>query len=249
MEDIIIEVKNLYKKHYVEDYVKNNYMNQILKSLFFKTKDKQPTLSDGEHWSLYDINFTLNKGDSLAILGDRESGKTLLLKILTNRLYCDFGTIQVPSKFTLMDKLRVGIDGNLTVHENIYLKSALILISKKEVNQKMDLIFEFAQLDKSILNKEWKYLTEDIRNKIMYSLLVVCYHDFFVVDGLTHIGNEIYAKKCKERIAQISDKTTFIIATRHSRKVKDICNKALILEKGKMKFFGEINDALKVYNK
>ncbi len=249
MEDKIIEVKGLYKKHYVEDYVKNNYTKNLLKSLFFKTNDKQPTLSDGEYWSLFDINFTLNKGDSLAILGDRESGKSLLLKLLTNRLYPDFGTIQIPNKFTLMDKLRVGIDGNLSVQENLYLKAALITISKKELDSKIDLIFEFAEIDNNMLNKQWKYLNIDIRNKIMYSFLVICHHDFFVVDGLTHIGNEAYAIKCKEKIAQISKKTTFIIATRHSRKVKDICNKALILEKGKVKFFGDMDDALEVYDK
>ena len=244
----VIEVKNLYKKHYNDDETKYRYTKNILSSLFEKNKNKKPMLNDGEFWSLQDITFTLNKGDSLAVLGDRNSGKSLLLKLLTNRLYPDYGTLKSPKDSTFLDALRVGLNGHISVLENLYLKSALLSLPKKIVDENIDNILDFAEFDRNILGKEWKYLTADFKNKIMYAFFVICRHNFFVVDGLTHVGDTAFANKGKEKIAQISKNSTFIIATRHARKVKDICTKVLILDKGKMIFFGDIKDGLKIYD-
>ena len=248
MNDKILEVKNLYKKYYNDDETKYKYAKNILTTFSTTNENEVPMLEKGEYWSLEDISFSLNKGDSLAILGDRSSGKSLLLKLLTNRLYPDYGTIISPSNSTVLEELRLGINGHLSVLENLYLKAALVSISKKTVLNNIDNILKFAEFDRDVLNTQWKYLTSDSKNKIMYSFLVNCKHDFFVVDGLTHIGDTEFANKCKDMIVQVSEDSTFVIATRHSRKVKHICNKLLILDKGKMTFFGEIEEGLKNYD-
>ncbi|WP_455757812.1 ATP-binding cassette domain-containing protein [Sulfurimonas sp.] len=248
MNDRILEVKNLYKKYYNDDETKYKYSKNILTTLTSTYENELPVLQKGEYWTLEDISFSLNKGDSLAILGDRASGKSLLLKLLTNRLHPDYGTIISPNNSTVLEELRLGISGHLSVLDNLYLKAALVSIPKNIVFDNIDKILKFAEFDREILNTQWKYLTSDAKNKIMYSFLVNCKHNFFVVDGLTHIGDTKFANKCKDMIEQVSEESTFIIATRHSRKVKHICNKVLILDNGKMTFFGEIEEGLKNYD-
>ena len=244
----VIELKNIYKKFYKDEDVKKKYTKKIITNLQTDLSQETPYLDVDEFWVLKNISLQIEKGDSLAIIGDRESGKSILLKIITKRLQGDFGISQVNGKCTfLLDELRVGLSGYLTGWDNLYLKAALMGVSKSNVNDKIEEIMDFTELDVKLLEKPWKYYTSDIKNRIMYSFIVHCRYDIFVVDGLTHVGNEVFAKKCKEKIAQISRESTFIIATRHVRKVKDICDKLVVLEKGEIKFFGNIEDGLKSY--
>ncbi|MFW5442777.1 MAG: ABC transporter ATP-binding protein [Methylococcaceae bacterium] len=248
MNGNIIELKNIYKKFYKDEEVKQKYTKKIITNLQTDLTQEPPYLDTDEFWVLKNISLQIKQGDSLAIIGARESGKSILLKIISNRLQRDYGLREVNGKCTfLLDELRVGLNGYLSGWENLYLKAALTGISKSTVNDMIDEIMDFSELDIKLLEKPWKYNTTEIKNRIMYSFVVHCRYDIFIVDGLTHVGNEAFAKKCKEKIAEISRESTFIIATRHARKVKDICNKLLVLEKGEIKFFGDINDGLKFY--
>ncbi|MDF1875019.1 ABC transporter ATP-binding protein [Sulfurimonas sp. SAG-AH-194-I05] len=249
MREVILEVKKVYKKYYNDDETKYKYTKKNLKSLFQDTREDTPTLDKGETWSLENISFSLNKGDSLAILGDRNSGKSILIRLLSETLYSDYGSIKSPQKRTVLKDLRLGISGHLNVIDNLYLKAALVSISKKSLDSNIHSLLDFAELDNEILTTPWKYLTTDIKNRIMYSFFVTCRRDFFIVDGITHVGDAEFAKKCKKEIVKISESSTFIIATRKASKVKNICNKVLILEKGKMIFFGSLKDGLTMYEK
>jgi len=248
MNGNVIELNSIYKKFYKDEDVKKKYTKKIIKSLQTDFSQETPYLDTDEFWVLKNISLQIKKGDSLAIIGDRESGKSILLKIITNRLQGDFGISHVNGRCTLLlDELRVGLSGYLNGWDNLYLKAAFMGMSKCSVNEKIEEMMNFAELDIKLLEKPWKYYTSEIKNRIMYSFIVHCRYDIFIVDGLTHVGNEIFASKCKEKIAEISRESTFIIATRHVRKVKGLCDKLLVLEKGEIKFFGNIDDGLKSY--
>ena len=178
-------------------------------------------ISYNEFWALKDINFTLNKGDRLGILWLNGAGKSTLLK--------------------------VGFDQQYTGRENIYLYGAVLGFSKKFLDEKLDEIIEFSELGKFI-DVPVKNYSSGMKSRLGFSVATLVEPDILILDEVLSVGDAKFRKKSEAKIMSMFDKGVTVLFVSHSLdQVKRLCNKAILLEKGKIISHGSIEEVSKVY--
>ena len=187
-------------------------------------------ISYNEFWALKDINFTLNKGDRLGILGLNGAGKSTLLKVIAGVLKATEGTVTAKGKIAPLLELGAGFDQQYTGRENIYLYGAVLGFSKKFLDEKLDEIIEFSELGKFI-DVPVKNYSSGMKSRLGFS-----------------VADAKFRKKSEAKIMSMFDKGVTVLFVSHSLdQVKRLCNKAILLEKGKIISHGSIEEVSKVY--
>ena len=200
-----------------------------------------------EFWALKDINFTLNKGDRLGILGLNGAGKSTLLKVIAGVLKATEGTVTAKGKIAPLLELGAGFDQQYTGRENIYLYGAVLGFSKKFLDEKLDEIIEFSELGKFI-DVPVKNYYSGMKSRLGFSVATLVEPDILILDEVLSVGDAKFRKKSEAKIMSMFDKGVTVLFVSHSLdQVKRLCNKAILLEKGKIISHGSIEEVSKVY--
>ena len=185
-------------------------------------------ISYNEFWALKDINFTLNKGDRLGILGLNGAGTA-------------------KGKIAPLLELGAGFDQQYTGRENIYLYGAVLGFSKKFLDEKLDEIIEFSELGKFI-DVPVKNYSSGMKSRLGFSVATLVEPDILILDEVLSVGDAKFRKKSEAKIMSMFDKGVTVLFVSHSLdQVKRLCNKAILLEKGKIISHGSIEEVSKVY--
>ena len=204
-------------------------------------------ISYNEFWALKDINFTLNKGDRLGILGLNGAGKSTLLKVIAGVLKATEGTVTAKGKIAPLLELGAGFDQQYTGRENIYLYGAVLGFSKKFLDEKLDEIIEFSELGKFI-DVPVKNYSSGMKSRLGFSVATLVEPDILILDEVLSVGDAKFRKKSEAKIMSMFDKGVTVLFVSHSLdQVKRLCNKAILLEKGKIISHGSIEEVSKVY--
>ena len=204
-------------------------------------------ISYNEFWALKDINFTLNKGDRLGILGLNGAGKSTLLKVIAGVLKATEGTVTAKGKIAPLLELGAGFDQQYTGRENIYLYGAVLGFSKKFLDEKLDEIIEFSELGKFI-DVPVKNYSSGMKSRLGVSVATLVEPDILILDEVLSVGDAKFRKKSEAKIMSMFDKGVTVLFVSHSLdQVKRLCNKAILLEKGKIISHGSIEEVSKVY--
>ena len=194
-----------------------------------------------------DINFTLNKGDRLGILGLNGAGKSTLLKVIAGVLKATEGTVTAKGKIAPLLELGAGFDQQYTGRENIYLYGAVLGFSKKFLDEKLDEIIEFSELGKFI-DVPVKNYSSGMKSRLGFSVATLVEPDILILDEVLSVGDAKFRKKSEAKIMSMFDKGVTVLFVSHSLdQVKRLCNKAILLEKGKIISHGSIEEVSKVY--
>ncbi len=197
---------------------------------------------------LNDIKFNLKGGDVLGLLGKNGSGKSTLLKCITN-IYSNYsGSISVNSKITPLLELGVGFNPKLTGLQNIYL--ILNLMDLDHTNLKLvNNIISYSELSNSVLNRELRFYSSGMVARLAFSIVFHVNNSILILDEVFAVGDKDFLIKSRESIRQKIKMSNIAIITSHNEKIiKELCNKALILDRGEQKFFGNLKDGIKIYN-
>ena len=182
-------------------------------------------ISYNEFWALKDINFTLNKGDRLGILGLNGAGKSTLLKVIAGVLKATEGTVTAKGKIAPLLELGAGFDQQYTGRENI----------------------EFSELGKFI-DVPVKNYSSGMKSRLGFSVATLVEPDILILDEVLSVGDAKFRKKSEAKIMSMFDKGVTVLFVSHSLdQVKRLCNKAILLEKGKIISHGSIEEVSKVY--
>ena len=196
-------------------------------------------ISYNEFWALKDVSFTLNKGDRLGILGLNGAGKSTLLKVIAGVLKATEGTVTSKGKIAPLLELGAGFDQQYTGRENIYLYGAVLGFSKKFLDEKLDEIIEFSELGKFI-DVPVKNYSSGMKSRLGFSVAIL--------DEVLSVGDAKFRKKSEAKIMSMFDKGVTVLFVSHSLdQVKRLCNKAILLEKGRIIADGSIEDVSKIY--
>lgn len=231
--DKVVSVKNITMKfNLMEEKVDTlkEYIVKLLKgNLFFD-----------EFISLDNISFEINKGDILGIIGFNGAGKSTLLKILAGVLKPTKGEVKVNGSIAPLIEVGAGFDPELTARENIYLNGAILGHSRKFLNEKLDEIIDFAELQKFI-DVPLKNFSSGMYARLGFSIATIVQPDILIVDEVLSVGDFRFQEKCEKRIQNMIEQgTTIIIVSHDINLIERVCNKVLWLEKGKIK---ELNTA------
>ena len=155
-------------------------------------------ISYNEFWALKDINFTLNKGDRLGILGLNGAGKSTLLKVIAGVLKATEGTVTAKGKIAPLLELGAGFDQQYTGRENIYLYGAVLGFSKKFLDEKLDEIIEFSELGKFI-DVPVKNYSSGMKSRLGFSVATLVEPDILILDEVLSVGDAKFRKKSEAR--------------------------------------------------
>lgn len=196
------------------------------------------------------ISFEVEEGDFFGIVGRNGSGKSTLLKILAGIYQPDSGSITTHGSLIPFIELGVGFNPELTGRENIFLNGALLGFSHKEMEAMYDEIVDFAELH-DFMGQKLKNYSSGMQVRLAFSIAIRAKSDILVLDEVLAVGDEAFQKKCNNFFNEIKkDKQKTVILVTHSMDaVRRYCNKALLVEKGKIIAAGDPNEVADEYSK
>ncbi len=200
-----------------------------------------------EFWALQNVSFTLNKGDRLGILGLNGAGKSTLLKVIAGVYKPTTGMVKKYGKIAPMLELGAGFDPQYTGRENIFLYGAVLGFSKEFLKSKYDEIVAFSELEKFI-DVPLKNYSSGMRARLGFAIATIVEPEILILDEVLSVGDAKFKKKSEARIMSMFDKGVTVLFVSHSlEQVKRLCNKAIILEHGKLVASGEVEEVAKIY--
>lgn len=194
------------------------------------------------------INFTVKQGEFLGIVGRNGSGKSTLLKILAGIYYPEKGsTIVVNGNLVPFIELGVGFNPELTGRENVYLNGALLGFSNKEMAEMYDDIWKFAELE-NFQDQKLKNYSSGMLVRLAFSIAIRAKGDILVLDEVLAVGDAAFQQKCNNYFASLKEKKQTIILVTHSMEnVRRFCDRAIMIEDGKIAAEGDPNEVAEQY--
>lgn len=224
---------------------KDNSLKMIFINLFTPKKKKKKDY----FWALKDIDFRINKGDVVGIIGANGAGKSTLLKVVSGVYKPTTGTVEVNGKISPMIELGAGFDGELTARENIYLNGAILGYSKEFLEQKFDEIVEFSEL-KDFLDVPVKNFSSGMVAKLAFSISTIVDPEVLIVDEILSVGDVKFQEKSKNKMMSMIEGGTTVLYVSHSiDSIKELCSKVIWLDHGKIVKMGDTKEICDEYYK
>ena len=218
-----------------------------LKELLIK-KIKGEKIRFNEFWALKNINFELNKGDRLGILGLNGAGKSTLLKIIAGVYKPTTGKVTRHGHIAPMIELGAGFDPNYTGRENIFLYGSVLGFSREFLESKYEEILEFSELG-DFIDVPIKNYSSGMRARLGFSIATVVEPEILILDEVLSVGDAKFRKKCEKKMQGMFDHGVTVLFVSHSlEQVKRLCNKAILLEHGELIAEGDINEVAEIYD-
>ena len=218
-----------------------------LKDYLIKSIKRQ--VEYNEFWALKDISFEIEKGDRVGILGLNGAGKSTLLKVIAGVFKPTEGTVQKKGKIAPLLELGAGFDKQYTGRENIYLYGAVLGYSKKFIDEKYDEIVEFSELGEFIDVPVQNY-SSGMRSRLGFSIATVVSPKILILDEVLSVGDAKFRKKSEKKVMSMFDSGVTVLFVSHSlAQVQRLCNKAMILDHGRLIAYGDIEDVAPIYEK
>ena len=216
-----------------------------VKEYFIKFMKKE--LAFNEFWALRDISFTVEKGDRVGVLGLNGAGKSTLMKVIAGVFRPTEGTVYKTGVLAPMIELGAGFDMQYTGAENIFLYGAVLGHSRKYMESKFDEIVKFSEL-KEFIDVPLKNYSSGMKARLGFSIATMVSPDILILDEVLSVGDAKFKKKSEKKVVDMMDTGVSVLFVSHNLdQVKRICNKALILDHGRMLDYGDIDDIAPKY--
>lgn len=240
MSNTVIKVDNVGMKFNLSEEKVDNLKEYIIKLI-------KNELRYQEFWALKEVSFEVKKGERLGILGLNGAGKSTLLKVIAGVLKATEGSVNVKGKIVPLLELGAGFDNQYTGAENIYLYGAVLGYSREFIKSKYDEIVEFAELGKFI-NVPLKNYSSGMKARLGFSIATVVEPEILILDEVLSVGDAKFKKKSEKRIKSMFENGVTVLFVSHSlEQVKRLCNKAILLEGGRVIASGLVEEVSNVY--
>lgn len=197
--------------------------------------------------ALKNVSFTIERGDSVALIGKNGSGKSTLLKILAGVMHPTMGGISVRGTIAPLIELGAGFDIELTARENIYLNGAILGFDRAFMDQHFEEIVEFSELQ-DFINVPLKNYSSGMIARLGFAIATIIKADILIVDEVLAVGDFRFQEKCKQKIAELlSGGTTLLFVSHSAEQVKQLCKKAVWLDHGNMMAYGDTEEVYQMY--
>jgi len=198
-------------------------------------------------YALRNIHLEIKRGEAVALIGSNGSGKSTLLKVIAGVMHPTEGTAHVYGSVAPMIELGAGFDPELTSRENVYLNGAVLGHDRKFMDAHFNSIIDFAEL--------WDFVDVPIKNyssgmvaRLGFAIATEIKADVLIVDEVLAVGDFRFQEKCKKRMADMmSGGTTLLFVSHSTEQVRELCQKAVWLKKGRVQMFGDVNEVCDAY--
>ncbi|QBN19851.1 ABC transporter ATP-binding protein [Flavobacterium nackdongense] len=260
MKDIILKAENL-SKQYRLGLVGTGTLSHDLNRWWHEIRGKEnPYLKIGDTndrstkaesdyvWALQDINFEVERGEVLGIIGKNGAGKSTLLKILSKVTAPTTGSIKYNGRIASLLEVGTGFNGEMTGRENIFLNGAILGMTKKEIASKLDEIIEFSGCERYIDTPVKRY-SSGMYVRLAFAVAAFLEPDILIIDEVLAVGDAEFQKKAIGKMQDISRQggRTVLFVSHNMAAVKQLCTKAIVLENGSVVFEGNTNAGIEYY--
>jgi len=251
----IIEVNNISKKYKIQHnrggYVAlRDVLTNAFKNPFRYAKNKTKAIIQGKEdfWALKDINFTVEKGDAIGIIGHNGAGKSTLLKVLSQITPPTRGEIKLKGRVASLLEVGTGFNPELTGRENIFLNGAILGMTKQEITNKFDEIVEFSGIEKFIDTPAKRY-SSGMFVRLAFAVAAHMEPDILLVDEVLAVGDAEFQKKCLGKMDEVTKQEgrTILFVSHNMGAIQNLCKKCILLTQGKIKMVGETNNVITKY--
>jgi len=245
---IVIKVDNIGKKYIIDHKVGVKSYTTLRESLFNLNKPK--STAKEEFWALRNVSFEINQGDKVGIIGRNGAGKSTLLKILSRITEPTTGKIGIKGRVASLLEVGTGFHPELTGRENIFLNASILGMKYKEIKKKFDEIVEFSGVEK-FLDTPVKRYSSGMYVRLAFSVAAHLETDILLVDEVLAVGDTEFQKKCLGKMDDItkSEGRTILFVSHNMATVHSFCSKAVVIENGKILYYGLLEGAVSLYYK
>ena len=203
---------------------------------------------DGETFmALDDINFTVDRGDALALVGRNGAGKSTMLKLISRITAPTSGEIRIHGRVASLLEVGTGFNPELTGRENIYLNGAILGMSRSEISSKMDEIVEFSEIERFVDTPVKRY-SSGMYVKLGFAVAANLAPDILICDEVLAVGDLAFQQKCLNKMRDVARSGRAVLYVSHNmRTVSQLCNRALFLDHGKLLYDGTTEHAIELY--
>lgn len=199
-------------------------------------------------WALKDINFEIEQGEALGIIGKNGAGKSTLLKLLSQITSPTTGEIKAKGRIAALLEVGTGMHPEMTARENIYLNGAILGMRKHEIKAKFDEIIEFAGCAMYV-DTPIKRFSSGMRVRLGFAVAAFLEPEILIVDEVLAVGDAEFQKKAIGKMQDVANQQgrTVLFVSHNMQAVKNLCNKGLVIEKGSVSFMGNVEDSINYY--
>ena len=247
MSEASLSVQQVFKKfRRGEIYDSLRDLIPALTGRMFRTR-ADGGLEDREFWALHDVSFEVQPGEAFGIIGDNGAGKSTMLKLLAGIMRPTTGRIEVRGRLSALIEVSAGFHPDLTGRENVYLNGTILGLKRNEIRQRFDEIVAFSGLEQFIDTPVKRY-SSGMFARLGFSVAAHVDPDVLLVDEVLSVGDYLFQQKCVERIESvIASGTTVVFISHNLRAVGSLCDRSLLLQKGKVMMLGPTSEVLKQY--
>ncbi|MBF8457268.1 ATP-binding cassette domain-containing protein [Kaistella sp. G5-32] len=220
---------------------------------FLKIGDSNDRSSKGESeyvWSLKDINFEIEKGDAVGIIGRNGAGKSTLLKLLSRVTKPTTGHFEVQGRIASLLEVGTGFNPEMTGRENIYLNGAILGMRRQEIKRKFDEIVDFAGVERYIDTPVKRY-SSGMYVRLAFAVAAHLESEILIVDEVLAVGDAEFQKKCLGKMSDVSkgEGRTVLFVSHNMGSIQELCSSIIYLKNGEINFSGSVNEGMNQYLK
>ncbi|HEY1281723.1 MAG TPA: ABC transporter ATP-binding protein [Acidimicrobiales bacterium] len=200
-----------------------------------------------EFWALKDISLTIDRGETIGILGHNGSGKSTLLKCISGILKPTTGEVRLRGRIASLLELGAGFHPDLTGRENVYINASFLGIPKKEIAKHFDDIVAFAELE-HFIDQQVKYYSSGMYVRLGFAVAINVEPDILLVDEVLAVGDEVFQKKCIDRVEELqTEGKTILFVTHAADLARKICDRVIVLDHGDMVANGVPGESIRIF--
>ncbi len=260
MKEIVIKAENISKQYRLGE-VGTGTLSHDLNRFWYKVRGKEdPYLKIGTAndrskkgdsdyvWSLRDINFEIEKGDAVGIIGRNGAGKSTLLKLMSKVTRPTTGSFKITGRIASLLEVGTGFHPEMTGRENVYLNGAILGMRRHEIKRKFDEIVDFSGVA-AYIDTPVKRYSSGMYVRLAFAVAAYLESEILIVDEVLAVGDAEFQKKCLGKMGDVSkgEGRTVLFVSHNMAAVKTLCQKGIVLENGNIVYTGSSEDASNFY--
>ncbi len=254
-EEIMIKIENVEKEYRLGE-IGGTTLREELQRFWAKIRKKEdPTrkigaknYNKGDKFKALDgVSFEVKKGEAIGLIGHNGAGKSTLLKLITRVTAPTGGKIYLNGRVASMLEVGTGFHGELTGRENIYMNGAILGMTKKEIDEKIESIIDFSEV-REFIDTPVKRYSSGMFVKLAFAVASHLNAEIMLMDEVLAVGDMTFQQKCINKMKEVVNSGKTIIYVSHNMgTIRQLCDRVVVLNKGKVEFEGDVEDGIDVY--
>lgn len=256
MDELMLQINNVSKQYRLGQIGGTTLREELQRWRAKRHGEEDPTKRIGDRefqagetfMALDGVTFDVNKGERVGIIGHNGAGKSTLLKLISRITAPTSGRIGMNGRVASMLEVGTGFHGELTGRENIYMNGAILGMTKKEIDAKMEDIIEFSEIRKFIDTPVKRY-SSGMYVKLAFSVAAHLDSEIMIMDEVLAVGDMAFQKKCLEKMSDVSksEGRTILYVSHNMNTIRQLCDRVIVLDHGKIIFDGDVEEGIQIY--